>query len=75
MSLDKPILNHLTRAVAAQHQQGLAVKIAHTLTNAHLGLKLSVLQPASSTVVRWMDGKSLPAIMTPEGASCALRIF
>jgi len=45
------------------------------LAKARMGPTLNTLQLAISTIVRWMDGKPLPAMMISEGAFCALRIF
>ena len=38
------------------------------LTNAPSWRKVWVLEPASNAIVRWMDGKQLLAIRTPESA-------
>jgi hypothetical protein len=44
------------------------------LTNAHSWRKVWVLEPASSAIVRWMDGNQLLAIRTPESIS-VLSVF
>jgi len=48
--------------------------ITKDLTNAHSWRKVWVLEPASNAIVRWMDGKLLLAIRTPESAS-VLSVF
>lgn len=45
------------------------------LTNALARLKLSALQPTRSTIIRWIGGKFLCVLITPEGALGALRFI
>ncbi len=54
---------------------GFIQKSFQCLTNALARLKLSVLQPTRSTIIRWMGGDLLRVLMTPEGAFGALRFI
>jgi hypothetical protein len=44
------------------------IPAANDLTNTHSWRKVCALEPASNAIVRWMDGKQLLAITTPESA-------
>jgi len=48
--------------------------VANDLTKLISWRKVCALEPASSAIVRWMDGKQLLAIMTPESTP-VLSVF